>query len=71
MMERDRRLTGSLRGQSVRNICLPFPGPNEGLGSWVPTRISGSLGASLRLQTEPVAPKEFATNSIWQTERIS
>ncbi|KAL7008597.1 hypothetical protein EMMF5_001859 [Cystobasidiomycetes sp. EMM_F5] len=36
MMERDRRLTGSLRGQS----------------------------------TEPVAPKDFATNSVWGTEKI-
>ncbi|WVQ72224.1 hypothetical protein IAR50_001773 [Cryptococcus sp. DSM 104548] len=36
MMERDKRLTGSLRGQS----------------------------------TEPIAPKAFATNSIWETERI-
>ncbi|CEQ39317.1 SPOSA6832_00831, partial [Sporobolomyces salmonicolor] len=36
MMERDRRLTGSLRGQS----------------------------------TEPIAPKTFATNSIWQTEKV-
>ncbi|EIW73037.1 hypothetical protein M231_04317 [Tremella mesenterica] len=37
MMERDRRLTGSFRGQS----------------------------------TEPIAPKEFATNSVWQTERVN
>ncbi|WVR03094.1 hypothetical protein IAU60_000083 [Kwoniella sp. DSM 27419] len=36
MMERDRRLTGSLRGQS----------------------------------TDPIAPKGFATNSIWDTERV-
>ncbi|KWU45705.1 hypothetical protein RHOSPDRAFT_32630 [Rhodotorula sp. JG-1b] len=36
MMERDRRLTGSLRGQS----------------------------------TEPIAPKAFATNSVWQTEKV-
>ncbi|KAI9633265.1 uncharacterized protein MKK02DRAFT_39243 [Dioszegia hungarica] len=36
MMERDRRLTGSLRGQS----------------------------------TNPTAPKEFATNSVWETERV-
>ncbi|GAA6043035.1 hypothetical protein JCM8097_005125 [Rhodosporidiobolus ruineniae] len=36
MMERDKRLTGSLRGQS----------------------------------TEPLAPKSFATNSIWQTEKV-
>ncbi|KAK6904672.1 hypothetical protein V866_004483 [Kwoniella sp. B9012] len=36
MMERDRRLTGSLRGQS----------------------------------TDPIAPKEFATNSVWDTERV-
>ncbi|RSH84023.1 hypothetical protein EHS25_005268 [Saitozyma podzolica] len=36
MVERDRRLTGSHRGQS----------------------------------TEPIAPKGFATSSIWQTERI-
>ncbi|KDE05813.1 hypothetical protein MVLG_03902 [Microbotryum lychnidis-dioicae p1A1 Lamole] len=36
MMERDRRLTGSLRGQS----------------------------------TEPKAPKAFATNSVWETEKI-
>ncbi|ORY80673.1 hypothetical protein BCR35DRAFT_304215 [Leucosporidium creatinivorum] len=37
MMERDRRLTGSLRGQS----------------------------------TEPIAPKAFATNSIWETEKVT
>ncbi|TNY23400.1 hypothetical protein DMC30DRAFT_33884 [Rhodotorula diobovata] len=37
MMERDQRLTGSLRGQS----------------------------------TEPIAPKKFATNSVWQTENVS
>ncbi|BEI83792.1 hypothetical protein CcaverHIS002_0403960 [Cutaneotrichosporon cavernicola] len=36
MMERDRRLTGSLRGQ----------------------------------RTDPIAPPEFATNSVWSTERI-
>ncbi|KAK9897090.1 hypothetical protein P389DRAFT_53062 [Cystobasidium minutum MCA 4210] len=36
MMERDRRLTGSLRGQS----------------------------------TETVAPKTFASNSVWGTEKI-
>ncbi|KAL8291805.1 hypothetical protein RQP46_002063 [Phenoliferia psychrophenolica] len=36
MMERDRRLTGSLRGQS----------------------------------TEPIAPAAFATNSVWETEKV-
>ncbi|KAM0751594.1 hypothetical protein T439DRAFT_214048 [Meredithblackwellia eburnea MCA 4105] len=36
MMERDRRLTGSLRGQA----------------------------------TDPVAPKAFATNSVWETETV-
>ncbi|WVQ82808.1 hypothetical protein IAT38_004940 [Cryptococcus sp. DSM 104549] len=37
MMERDRRLTGSFRGQS----------------------------------TDPIAPKEFATSSVWGTEKIN
>ncbi|KAK4046013.1 hypothetical protein OIV83_006431 [Microbotryomycetes sp. JL201] len=37
MMERDRRLTGSVRGQSI----------------------------------EPVAPSTFATNSVWETEKVS
>ncbi|KAF9527962.1 small secreted protein [Crepidotus variabilis] len=36
MMERDRRLTGSKRGQS----------------------------------TNPLAPKEFSLNSVWQTENL-
>ncbi|WVN87599.1 uncharacterized protein L203_102782 [Cryptococcus depauperatus CBS 7841] len=36
MMSRDKRLTGSHRGQS----------------------------------TNPIAPKEFNTNSVWQTEKI-
>ncbi|GMK58735.1 hypothetical protein CspeluHIS016_0601770 [Cutaneotrichosporon spelunceum] len=36
MMERDRRLTGSARGQ----------------------------------RTDPIAPEDFATNSVWSTERI-
>ncbi|KAK1921176.1 hypothetical protein DB88DRAFT_499918 [Papiliotrema laurentii] len=36
MMERDRRLTGSKRGQS----------------------------------TDPIAPKDFSTNSVWATERV-
>ncbi|CAD6582810.1 MAG: hypothetical protein TREMPRED_003398, partial [Tremellales sp. Tagirdzhanova-0007] len=36
MMERDRRLTGHVRGQ----------------------------------RTDPIAPKEFATNSVWETEKV-
>ncbi|ORX35133.1 hypothetical protein BD324DRAFT_683036 [Kockovaella imperatae] len=37
MMERDRRLTGTLRGQ----------------------------------RTDPIAPKEFATNSVWDSTRLN
>lgn len=56
MMERDRRLTGSLRGQSVR---APFSGR------------AGMEVLTAGEQTEPVAPKAFATNSVWQTEKVT
>ncbi|TYJ53041.1 hypothetical protein B9479_006318 [Cryptococcus floricola] len=76
MMERDRRLTGSLRGQSVSTICvserlltstffLPILFPPPAL---VPTLCPAPIFAIP--QTEPIAPKAFATNSIWETERI-
>ena len=53
MMERDRRLTGSLRGQSVRS---PFILP---------------LFTHALCQTDPIAPKTFATNSVWETETVN
>jgi hypothetical protein len=57
MMERDRRLTGSLRGQSVR----------LSIATWQ-TSVADSLTL---IQTEPVAPAEFATNSVWKTGALN
>ena len=68
MMERDRRLTGSLRGQSVgrkrkrRFRCITCDA----------ARISQAdlLTPLFGLQTQPIAPAGFAQNSVWGTEKI-
>ena len=76
MVERDRRLTGSWRGQSVRCASL--------LSDWDVLVRGGSVVSGNRSgtadmvedrrrrggTTNPAAPKDFATNSIWETERI-
>jgi hypothetical protein len=72
MMERDRRLTGSHRGQSVSTY------PSVRLSLELNETASRDLNANGRTsgrytdgQTESVAPKDFSTNSVWQTERVS
>jgi hypothetical protein len=82
-MERDRRLTGSLRGQSVSVKCplyafLPlyryvslsrdFARAIEPVSSCITPPVIWT--AITYQQTEPIAPKDFSTNSIWQTERV-
>lgn len=57
MMQRDERLTGSRRGQSVR--------------SFHHYSTVAPIANHLALQTNPIAPKEFATNSMWSTEKLS
>ena len=54
MMDRDKRLTGHSRGQSVRVSVAQ--------NHFLANRLEP-------LQTEPVAPESFATNSTWYTER--
>ena len=54
MMDRDQRLTGHARKQTVRiRPFLPSPTP-----------LIQPLS-----QSEPVAPEGFATNSVWYTEK--
>lgn len=67
MMKRDERLTGSLRGQSVRPPPNPSPAdfPTEPILTNIPTF------STCIVQTNPIAPKEFATNSAWSTEKLS
>jgi hypothetical protein len=64
MMERDRRLTGSFRGQTVSRVtvknCLA-------LASCLAVRCLPCTDAE---QTNPVAPESFGTNSVWETEKI-
>ena len=52
MMQRDKRLTGSIRGQSVS--AIPFP-------------IRYVQYQNFPFQDNPKAPPEFATNSIQYT----
>jgi hypothetical protein len=75
MMERDRRLTGSHRGQSVSLHPLEF---SVRLSLELNDTADRDLSANGRMsgrytdgQTESVAPKDFSTNSVWQTERVS
>jgi hypothetical protein len=75
MMERDRRLTGSHRGQSVSPHPLEF---SVRLSLELNDTADRDLSANGRMsgrytdkQTESVAPKDFSTNSVWQTERVS
>lgn len=54
MMDRDRRLTGHSRGQSVR--------VSVARNRYLANRFE-------QPQTDPIAPESFATNSTWYTER--
>lgn len=64
MMERDRRLTGSVRGQRVSSSLEPVA-VSEEVSLLRPKRCTTTME-----KTDPVAPKEFASNSIWGTEKI-
>lgn len=69
MMERDRRLTGSLRGQRVSSntsqsrLCRVL---------FVHELLRRPCCPSLLMhcpsQTDPVAPEGFETSSVWYTE---
>jgi hypothetical protein len=106
MVERDRRLTGSWRGQSVSGawassavrffVCGRAGGTCISCGNGGMATLSGCIRAAssqggrsagaegvvaaapvstrwvhlLTRQTNPAAPEGFATNSVWETERI-
>ena len=56
MMERDKRLTGHLRGQKVRFFSsFQFFG-------------IGLLGNVTNMQSDPTPPAGFETSSIWSTK---
>ena len=54
-MRRDERLTGHRRGQSVRSFSGSAQHENLTL---------------INSQVQPVAPPEFATNTVWYTEPL-
>ena len=66
MMERDKRLTGRLRGQSVSQFLAPvrFCALLRGFVRGMSASMI-ILTCMLHLQTEVKAPAAFATNSIW------
>lgn len=69
MMERDRRLTGSKRGQSVSQSLWLF----SPLHSCVAVALCAPHDLPPKranVQTDPIAPKDFSTNSVWATERV-
>lgn len=61
MMRRDERLTGHRRGQSVR-FFLRLGSPHEG-------KFDTFFFFS-NSQVQPVAPPEFATNTVWYAEPL-
>jgi hypothetical protein len=60
-------IDGSHKGSTGTSPTLL---PSEWLGRARLRRFGRGENADLVGQTDPIAPKDFSTNSIWETEKV-